>query len=127
MRRLPDSELELMLIIWDAKEAVSRIYIQEHLERAKGLAPTTILSLLSRLEEKGFLKSEKRGKTNYYHPLVNHEDYINNESKTMLARFFGNSLKSFVVHLNDAKTLDDKQIQELKEFLDSLTSEETKQ
>jgi predicted transcriptional regulator len=126
MRRLPDSELELMLIIWEAKEAVSRIYIQEHLERSKELAPTTILSLLSRLEEKGFLKSEKRGKTNYYYPLVNQEDYINNESKTMLKRFFGNSVKSFVVHLNDAKTLDDEQIQELKEFLDSLSSEETK-
>ncbi|HCJ56240.1 BlaI/MecI/CopY family transcriptional regulator [Lutispora sp.] len=126
MKRLPDSELELMLIIWDADEAVSRTYIQERLEKSKGLAATTILSFLSRLESKGFVKVEKRGKNNYYYPLVRQEDYIKNESKTMLERFFGNSLKNFVVQLNDANAVDERQIQELKEFLDDLSLEESK-
>jgi len=126
MKRLPDSELELMLIIWDANEAVSRIYIQEHLEKSRELAATTILSFLSRLENKGFLKVEKRGKINYYYPLVSHEDYVKNESKTLLEKFFGNSLKNFVVQLNDTKLVNEKQIQELKKFLDSLPLEEPK-
>ncbi len=126
MKRLPDSELELMLIIWDANEAVSRIYIQEHLEKSRELAATTILSFLSRLENKGFLKVEKRGKINYYYPLVSHEDYVKSESKTLLEKFFGNSLKNFVVQLNDTKLVDEKQIQELKKFLDSLPLEEPK-
>lgn len=126
MKRLPDSELELMLIIWDANEAVSRIYIQEHLEKSRELAATTILSFLSRLEVKGFLKVEKRGKINYYYPLVSHEDYVKNESKTLLEKFFGNSLKNFVVQLNDTKSIDEKQMQELKNFLDSLPLEEPK-
>lgn len=125
MKRLPDSELELMLIIWDAKEAVSRNYIQEHLDKTKDVAPTTILSFLSRLEKKGFLKVEKRGKNNYYYPLVKHEDYLENESKTILERFFGNSIKSFVAQLNDSKMIDENQINELKEFLDTLSVEDT--
>ncbi|MHC1749400.1 MAG: BlaI/MecI/CopY family transcriptional regulator [Cellulosilyticaceae bacterium] len=124
MKRLPDSELELMLIIWDADAAVSRNYIQDHLDEAKDIAPTTILSFLSRLEKKGFLEIEKRGKNNYYRPVVKHEDYLKNESKTILERFFGNSLKSFVAQLNDAKVVDDSQIQELKDFLDGLSSED---
>lgn len=125
MKRLPDSELEIMLIIWDAKQEVTRAYIQEHLEKSKDLAPTTILSFLSRLEAKGFLKVEKRGRINYYYPLVSHEEYVKNESKTILERFFGNSVKNFVVQLNDTKAVDKGQIQELKEFLDSLPLEET--
>lgn len=125
MKRLPDSELELMLIIWDADDAVSRIYIQDRLEKSRELAATTILSFLSRLEKKGFLKVEKSGKTNYYHPLVSREDYVKNESKTVLEKFFGSSLKNFVVQLNDTKALDEKQIHELKEFLDNLPLEES--
>lgn len=126
MKRLPDSELEIMLIIWDAKKEVTRAYIQQRLEKSKDLAPTTILSFLSRLEAKGFLQVEKRGRINYYYPLVNHEEYVKNESKTILERFFGNSVKNFVVQLNDTKAVDKEQIQELKEFLDSLPSEETR-
>lgn len=125
MKRLPDSELELMLIIWDAGEAVSRNYIQERLEKSRNLAATTILSFLSRLENKGFLRVEKRGKNNYYYPLVSQADYVQSESKTMLEKFFGNSLKNFVVQLNDVKAVDERQIQELKEFLDELSSEES--
>ena len=123
MKRLPDSELELMLIIWEAHEAVNRIYIQERLNQSKELAPTTILSFLSRLEAKGFLKIEKRGKVNYYYPLVSQEAYANNESKTVLEKFFGNSIKNFVAQLNNAKSVDEEQIQELKDFLDNLPSE----
>lgn len=126
MKRLPDSELEIMLIIWNSNETVTRMYIQKHLERSKELAATTILSFLSRLKEKEFLKVETIGKTNYYYPLVSQEDYSNNESKTVLERFFGNSLKNFVVQLNDTQALDEKQIQELKGFLDNLSLEESK-
>lgn len=125
MKRLPDSELEIMLIVWNANEAVNRSYIQECLDDSKVLAPTTILSFLSRLEAKGFLTIEKRGKTNFYSPLINQEDYAKNESKTILERFFGNSVKDFVVHLNDSKAVDETEIQELKAFLDSLPSEES--
>ncbi|MEA4989128.1 MAG: BlaI/MecI/CopY family transcriptional regulator [Anaerovorax sp.] len=118
MRRLPDSELEIMLIIWNAADPVSRIYIQEHLQSSREIAPTTILSFLSRLEAKGFLKVEKRGKSNYYFPLIRQEDYVKNESKTMLARFFGNSLKNFVVQLSDSDMVEESELQELKKFLD---------
>lgn len=126
MKRLPDSELEIMLIIWDANEPVSRIYIQDRLEKSKELAPTTILSFLSRLEGKGFLKVEKRGKINFYQPLINQEDYANKESKTILERFFGNSIKNFVAQLNNAESVDESQIKELKNFLDNLPTVEKK-
>lgn len=126
MKRLPDSELEIMLIIWESNEGVTRSYIQEHLDKSKVLAPTTILSFLSRLTTKGFLRIEKEGKTNTYYPLVSQEDYAHRESKTMLEKFFGNSLKNFVAQLNDSKAVDEAEIQELRDFLDSLPSEDSK-
>ena len=55
MKRLPDSELELMMIIWDAGRPMSRNEIEEQLPGERQLSATTILSFLSRLQEKRFV------------------------------------------------------------------------
>lgn len=124
MKRLPDSELEIMLIIWEAGGGVTRTDIQEQLDKSKKLAATTILSFLARLTEKGFLRVEKEGKTNLYFPLISQEAYAHKESKKMLERFFGNSVKDFVVQLNEGRSVNRKEIEELREFLDSLPEDE---
>ncbi|AEV69929.1 BlaI/MecI/CopY family transcriptional regulator [Acetivibrio clariflavus] len=116
-KRLPDSELQIMLIIWNSKEPVTRAYIEERLEDKK-LAPTTILSFLSRLEQKGFVKVERIGKNNYYSPLIDEESYIKNEAKTVLDKLYKSSIKKFVAALYDGKELDNKELLELRDFLD---------
>lgn len=99
IKRLPDSELDIMLIIWDAGEPVSRSYIEKHINEKKNLAPTTILSSLSRLIDKGFVSSKKQGKSNIFSALVDENDYLRNESKSILEKLYGNSLKKFVAAL----------------------------
>lgn len=106
-----------MLIIWNSKEPVTRTYIEERLEDKK-LAPTTILSFLSRLEQKGFVKVERIGKNNYYSPLIDEESYIKNEAKTVLDKLYKSSIKKFVAALYDGKELDNKELLELRDFLD---------
>ena len=64
MKRLPQSELELMMIIWNAGHPVTRMEIEANLDPERKILPNTILSFLSRLEEKGFVKVEKKGKIN---------------------------------------------------------------
>ena len=71
---LPDGELKIMQIIWQCVVPVSRSDIEAKLD--KHLAPTTILTLLARLCGKGFLRTERRGNTNLYIPLVQHKDYL---------------------------------------------------
>ena len=67
---LPNSELEIMMAIWEAKKPVSRPELDEKLAE-KNWQPTTILKFLSRLTEKGFLVCEKPegAKTNIYTPI----------------------------------------------------------
>ena len=95
MKKLPDGELELMMIIWEAGEPVSRIEIEEKMDTDKLLTAGTILSYLSRLEEKGFVEREKRGKMNYYRPLVEKKLYLKETGKTILKKMFGGSLSNF--------------------------------
>jgi len=117
MKRLPDSELQIMLIIWGSKEPVARPFIEERLGNRK-LAPTTILSFLSRLEQKGFVKVDRIGKNNYYSPLIEEDSYIQNEAKTVLDKLYNRSIKKFVASLYDGKELDNEELIELRDFLD---------
>lgn len=62
MRTLPDAELEVMQAIWACEEPVKRAAISAILDRTHPMAPTTLLTVLSRLADKGFVRIEKTGR-----------------------------------------------------------------
>lgn len=117
IRRLPDSELELMQIIWALEPPLSRQDIEERLPPDRPLAPTTVLTFLDRLREKGFLRAEKRGKTNYYTPLITRREYLARESRGVLDRLFGGSVSAFATALVDGG-VSREEIQRLREMLE---------
>ena len=118
MKRLPDSELELMMIIWDAGRPMSRNEIEEQLPGERQLSATTILSFLSRLQEKRFVQVRKEGSNNVYEPLVRKEDYLKQESRSIWKRLYQNSVGNFMAALGQGDELTDQDLDELQEFLD---------
>ena len=117
MRRLPDSELELMMIIWDAGRPVTRTEIEERMPRDRQLSATTILSFLSRLEEKGFVRIRKEGRSNVYEPLIEKKAYLREESRSIWKRLYQNSVGNFVAALGQGEELTDQDLDELQNFL----------
>lgn len=117
MKRLPDSELELMMIIWDLDKPVTRFEIEEKMDGERKLSPTTILSFLSRLQEKGFLTVQKAGKNNVYMALVDRESYVQRESRSILKKLYQNSVKHFLAALYDGEGLTEEELGELEEFI----------
>lgn len=117
---LPNSELELMMIIWEAGKQVSRPEIEEKLEGKQKWAPTTVLKLLSRLVERGFVFCEPMasGKKNLYSALVEEDEYLAFESRSVIGRLCGRSVKSLVANLYENKTIDDGELDELQSFID---------
>lgn len=119
MKRLPDSELEIMMIIWRLGHSATRAEIEKQLgEDRKQLSSTTILSFLSRLEEKGFVEVKKEGKINVYTAAVREQDYLKRESKSILRRMFGNSVRNFIASLYDGENLTQEDMEELQRFID---------
>lgn len=118
MKRLPDSELELMMIIRDAGRPMSRNEIEEQLPGERQLSATTILSFLSRLQEKRFVQVRKEGRNNVYEPLVRKEDYLKQESRSIWKRLYQNSVGNFMAALGQGDELTDQDLDELQEFLD---------
>lgn len=121
MKRLPESELEIMMIIWKHDRPVNRMEIEEYLK--KNVAAPTILSFLNRLEAKSFVSVEKKGKVNWYTPLIKEEEYLQRESRNILQKMYRNSLKNFVTALYDGDGLSEQELEELQDFINEKSTQ----
>ena len=117
IRKLPDAELEVMQAVWECTPPVSRTDIEAILQESHPMAPTTLLTLLTRLSEKGFLKIEKTGRRSQYIPLVKKDRYLAEQSRRFLDKLCGGSLSAFATALCDSG-LTREEIDELRDLLE---------
>ena len=115
---------DIMLVLWNHEPPMGRLEIERVVNEKKKLAPTTILSLLTRLEKKGFVSAKKEGKMNLYTPLVTQEEYQQQESRSVLEKLYGNSLKRFVNALYQGEKMKKEDIQELSDFLKEMEEDQ---
>ena len=117
MKKLGDAELEIMLAVWEAGEPVPSSYVQEKLRGRRDWALPSILTSLSRLVDKGFLSCQKRGKSNWYHPLVSEKAA---EGRGLIDRLYGGSFTGMVASLCDGRAIDEDDLAQLRRYLDTL-------
>ena len=122
LRRLPDAELEIMKELWAAGEPLIRAALEQRLTRRQW-SSTTLLALLARLEEKGYVAREKQGRGYLYTAVLTREEYLPVESRSALGRMFGGSAKNLVAAMAETNTLTDAEIDELADFLEQLRRE----
>ncbi len=113
MKKLPDAEFEVMDAVWTCEIPATTAALMQVLGHAKGWKTPALISLLNRLIEKGFLRSEKPGKERAYYPLIEKEDYLRFETASFLTRRHGDSLSSLMASLADAGALTAEQAEEL--------------
>ncbi len=116
MRTLPDAELEVMQAIWACEEPVKRAAISAILDRTHPMAPTTLLTVLSRLADKGFVRIEKTGRSAEYRPLVAKEDYLARQGRKFYDKLCGGSVSAFAAALR-ASGLTTEELAQLRELL----------
>lgn len=117
IRKLPDGELEVMQALWACTSPASRTDIEELLYRNHPMAMTTLLTMLTRLAEKGFLAIEKKGRRSYYTPLVSQQDYLAAQSKNFFEKLCGGSVSTFAAALCDSG-LSKEDLAELRALLE---------
>ena len=117
IRRLPDAELEVMQSIWACQSPVIRADIEEILFKTHPMAMTTLLTLLTRLSEKEFIRIEKVGRSSRYIPLVSQEDYLSSQSKRFVDKLCGGSISTFATALCNSG-LSKEELAELREMLE---------
>lgn len=117
IKKLPDAELELMKIIWANEPPISTNEIISNLGEENSWKPQTVLTLLMRLIDKGFLTSERKGKERIYSPAINEQDYLQYETGIFIGKFHQNSLVNLVNTLYNGKKLTERDMEQLADFL----------
>jgi len=115
MKRLPDTELEVMKALWAAGEDTARTVLEQSLEPF-GWATNTVNTYLTRLEKKGFVRVERDRRGNHYTALVTQEDYQAFDSKAVLSQLYGTP-RNFVAALVRGG-LEKGEIDQLRSLLD---------
>ena len=114
IRRLPDAELEVMQAIWACEPPVSRTDIDEILRDTHPMAQTTLLTVLTRLSEKGFVEIRKEGRSARYIPVVAKQDYLAQQSRRFVQKVCKGSLPAFAAALCDSGLTKDELAQLLE-------------
>ncbi len=95
---LSELQLSVMRVIWNRSEATIAEVVED-LQRERGLAHTTVATLLLRLEKRGLLSKRKDGRAYLYTALVSEADAKRSMVSAFVASLFQGDSKELLTHL----------------------------
>lgn len=115
--RLTPLESQIMDSVWNRHPATVR-EVQKALEPVKPMAYNTVLTMMRILRDKGFLTSERHGRSDVYSPTVQREDVARRSLRDLVDRFYAGSATAMVSQLLDSGELDPDEIQAIRREVD---------
>ena len=116
-RKLTPLETMIMNVLWDESPAAVR-QVQERLNTVKPMAYNTVLTVMRILRDKGFLASEREGRSDLYRPVVTREDMGRRSLGEVIDSFFSGSAEALVSQLLDGQSLSDEELAAIRQELD---------
>ena len=94
LQQISESELTLMQIIWQNEGHALYSQIMEQLAAQQNdWKKNTVLTLLSRLVEKGYLRTSKIGRRNEYAAMITQQEYQAAQTQSFVHKIYGGSAK----------------------------------
>lgn len=118
MPQISESELEVMKVIWELKEATSSQIIDVLIQITEW-KPKTVQTLITRLVSKKAIKAEKaEGKAFLYSPLVSEEEYKSYANDSFLQKVYNGSVSLMLTSFVKEQKITKAEIESLKQILD---------
>lgn len=97
--RLTRTEFEVMEALWEGEKFMTANMVLNQLENTKNWKIQTLISLLNRIVEKGYIATEKRGRERVFQATISREEYLKLETKDFLKHYYNNSYKELISSL----------------------------
>ena len=114
--QLTDLQIAIMRVLWDRREATVAD-IADALRDERGLAQTTIATLLSRLERRGVVTHRSRARQFVYSPLVTESEVQRSMVTELTERLFDGDVAALMTHLLSAKEVSSGDLERIKELI----------
>jgi len=116
--KLSELQLALVQVLWDLGEG-SVAQVMEALEQqGRKLAPTTVATVLRRLEAQGWVAHREQGRTFIYKPTVSHRRAAGRMLNSLTKNLFGGDLPAMVSHLLESHKVDREEIEEIRRLIE---------
>lgn len=116
------AELEVLKALWDEGPATVREVLNHLRARGRRLAYTTVLTTLTRLEQKGFVNSDKSGLAYVYRARVTRQRFSRSRVKALVQQVYDGAAGPVVLELIRTERLTPDEIEELQKLIDRLDS-----
>lgn len=123
MRELTKAEEQVMLILWEMKEAM----VKEVIERMDPPKPAynTVSTVIRVLEGKGFVSHKAIGNTHIYFTLISEAQYKHFAFDKVMHNYFENNYQSLVSFLVKEKNMDMNELDELIAMAEQLKNKKS--
>ena len=111
----------IMQVLWEHRECTVT-EVHRALEPARGLAPTTIATMLRKMETKGVVSHRNEGRRFIYAPIVTEDAVRRSMVADLTERLFGGDVAALASHLIDAHAVDADELDELRRRIDQAQS-----
>ena len=124
-RTLGELQHAIMRILWLQEEAtVAEVHKALHEER--GLAPTTIATMLRKMEDKGVVDHRVEGRHFIYRPVVSEDEVRSSMVGELLDRLFAGDPAALVSHLVADHDLNDAELDRLRALMKAAEEKDEK-
>ncbi|WP_020399848.1 BlaI/MecI/CopY family transcriptional regulator [Kordiimonas gwangyangensis] len=114
--KLSDQQYQIVQTLWQLGEGSAKD-VQQALDDLS-LAHTTIGTVLSRLEKKGVLSSETRGRERIYRAEIDESDVKRSMVSSLVSTLFKGDSKALLAHLVREGDFDDGDLSDVKALLE---------
>ncbi|HTD68777.1 MAG TPA: BlaI/MecI/CopY family transcriptional regulator [Candidatus Limnocylindria bacterium] len=114
--RLGDLQLKIMKVLWQRNECtVSEVF--ESVSKERGLAYTTIATMLRKMEARGLVAHRADGRTFIYRAAIDSHAVTSNMSEHLLDRLFEGSLADLVCHLLNTRDVSHDELAKIEKLI----------
>jgi BlaI family penicillinase repressor len=114
--QLTKAEEQLMKLLWKLDKAFIRDLLNEFPDPKP--ASTTVLTLLKRMIDKGFVSYKQYGNSREYFPLIKKADYFSDHLNGLIKDFFNNSTTQFASFFTNETDMNAEELKELRDMVD---------
>ena len=122
-RRLPvsDAELEVLKVLWTTGPVTVRDVAAALRKQRRRLAYNTVLTLLSRLREKGYVATDRRDTAHLFRAIVTRDDLLGSSLAALADRVCDGTASPLVLALVRGQRFSTQEIEHFRKLLDTLT------
>jgi BlaI family penicillinase repressor len=120
---IPDSELDVLKVLWDRGRGTVREILETLRASGRQWSYATVATLLDRLEGKGMVTSDRSELAFVYRPTISAQDVRQKRVNSLVDKLYQGEPGLLVLHLLKSHPLDAAQAEEVRALLQEMTGE----